>query len=219
MEVPDVLVVTKADLGDVALRARRDLNAALRSLGERDKQVVAVSSLPPAKGIDDLVAALDAHREALDLPARRVAARRDSALADFLAEHGERGLRALGGRRAAVKALAGQDPGLDVATLVERLEERAEGGRMTRAALRDAAVAVGALVLVTLLAELLGAENLGTALTFGVIAFMAAIVGTILVRRDERLPGRADEPPGATRSPPAAPGRRPPPPPRKRRRR
>jgi LAO/AO transport system kinase len=125
MEVPDVLVVTKADLGDVALRARRDLNAALRSLGERDKQVVAVSSLPPAKGVGDLVAALDAHREALDLPARRVAARRDSALADFLAEHGERGLRALGGRRAAVKALAGQDPGHDVATLVERLEERA----------------------------------------------------------------------------------------------
>ena len=36
MEVPDVLVVTKADLGDVALRARRDLTAALRALGSRD---------------------------------------------------------------------------------------------------------------------------------------------------------------------------------------
>jgi len=125
MEVPDVLVVTKADLGDVALRARRDLSAALRSLGERDKQVVAVSSLPPVRGIDELVAALDAHRAGLDLGARRVAARRSSALADFVAEHGERGLRALGGRRAAVKALADQDPGLDVARLVERLEERA----------------------------------------------------------------------------------------------
>jgi LAO/AO transport system kinase len=125
MEVPDVLVVTKADLGDVALRARRDLNAALRSLGERDKHVVAVSSLPPASGIDDLVAALDAHREGLDLAARRTEARRSSALADFVVEHGERGLRALGGRRAATKALADTDPGLDVATLVERLEERA----------------------------------------------------------------------------------------------
>ena len=31
MEIPDVLVVTKTDLGEVALRARRDLNAALRS--------------------------------------------------------------------------------------------------------------------------------------------------------------------------------------------
>src|SRR3954453_105078 len=28
MEIPDVLVVTKADLGEIALRARRDLNAA-----------------------------------------------------------------------------------------------------------------------------------------------------------------------------------------------
>ena len=33
MEVPDVLVVTKADLATPALRARRDLAAALRSLG------------------------------------------------------------------------------------------------------------------------------------------------------------------------------------------
>ena len=33
MEIPDVLVVTKADLGQIALRTRRDLAAALRSLG------------------------------------------------------------------------------------------------------------------------------------------------------------------------------------------
>lgn len=125
MEVPDVLVVTKADLGDIALRARRDLSASLRSLGEREKRVVAVSSIPPVSGIDDLVAALDAHREGLDLPARRTEARRTSALADFVVEHGERGLRALGGRREALRFLAAQDAGLDVATLVERLEERA----------------------------------------------------------------------------------------------
>ena len=41
MEIPDVLVVTKADLGDVARRARRDLHAALRSLGDRETEVVA----------------------------------------------------------------------------------------------------------------------------------------------------------------------------------
>jgi LAO/AO transport system kinase len=126
MEVPDVLVVTKADLGDVALRARRDLNAALRSLGARGTPVLAVSSLAPPEGIDDLVAALDAHREGLDLPARRAEARRTSALADFAAEHGERGMRAVGGRRAALKLLTEQDPGLDVATLVEWLEQQAE---------------------------------------------------------------------------------------------
>ena len=125
MEVPDVLVVTKADLGDIALRARRDLSAALRSLGERDKQVVAVSSVAPTTGIDELVAALDAHRDGLDLAARRTEARRTSALADFVVEHGERGLRALGGRRGALRFLREQDAGLDVATLVERLETKA----------------------------------------------------------------------------------------------
>jgi LAO/AO transport system kinase len=128
MEIPDVLVVTKADLGDVALRARRDLHAALRSLGERDTEVVAVSSVPPVSGVDELVAALDAHRESLDLGARRLAARRASALADFAAEHGERGLRALGGRRAAQRALAEADPGADVPALVAKLERQAAEG-------------------------------------------------------------------------------------------
>jgi LAO/AO transport system kinase len=122
MEIPDVLVVTKADLGEIALRARRDLSAALRSVGERDTPVVAVSSVAPVQGIGDLVAALDAHRERLDLPARRLAARRASALADFTAEHGERGLRALGGRRAAARWLEGQDPGADVPSLIRALE-------------------------------------------------------------------------------------------------
>jgi LAO/AO transport system kinase len=125
MEIPDVLVVTKADLGQVALRSRRDLHAALRSLGARDTKVVAVSSLAPATGFDELVAALDEHRARLDIPARRLAARRASALADFVAEHGERGLRALGGRRAAGKLLADQDTALDVPALAQALERAA----------------------------------------------------------------------------------------------
>jgi len=125
MEVPDVLVVTKADLGQVALRARRDLSAALRSLGARDIPVVAVSSIAPVQGIDELVEALEAHRARLDLRERRLAARRANALADFAAEHGERGLREAGGRRAAERFLDEQDAGLDVAALVEALERRA----------------------------------------------------------------------------------------------
>jgi LAO/AO transport system kinase len=125
MEVPDVLVVTKADLGQVALRARRDLSAALRSLGERAVPVVAVSSVPPVEGVDDLVAALDEHRSRLDLPAARTRTRRLGALADFVAEHGERGLRAVGGRRAVQRWLADQDPGLDEPALVRALEARA----------------------------------------------------------------------------------------------
>ena len=125
MEVPDVLVVTKADLGEVAMRARRDLAAALLSVGERDTRVVAVSCISPVCGTDDLVAALDAHRESLDLPAVRREKRRASALADFSAEHGERGLRALGGTRAAARLLDAEPAGADVPTLVSTLEDHA----------------------------------------------------------------------------------------------
>lgn len=123
MEIPDVLVVTKADLGPVALRSRRDLDAALRALGARATKVLAVSSIAPATGFDELVAALDEHRTGLDVPARRLAARRASALADFVAEHGERGLRALGGRRSALKLLGEQDAALDVPALTRALEQ------------------------------------------------------------------------------------------------
>jgi len=125
MEIPDVLVVTKSDLGEVALRARRDLSAALRSVGDRETPVVAVSSLSPPQGIDDLVTQIAAHRERLDVAARRLAARRATALADFAAEHGEQGLRALGGRRAAEKRLAAADPGADVPSLVDLLAAEA----------------------------------------------------------------------------------------------
>jgi LAO/AO transport system kinase len=124
MEIPDVLVVTKADLGRVASRALADLTAALRSLGAGSTPVLAVSSLPPGSGIVELVDALAAHAAAVDLAERRLRSRRMHALADFVVEHGERGLRALGGRREAERWLADQDPGADVATLLQRLEER-----------------------------------------------------------------------------------------------
>jgi LAO/AO transport system kinase len=129
MEVPDVLVVTKADLGDIALRARRDLSAALRSLGSRDTPVVSVSSLPPPSGVGDLADALDAHRAGVDVAAGRTRARRLAALADFTIEHGESALRGVGGRRAAERLLADQDPGLDTPTLRRVLEDQLRSSR------------------------------------------------------------------------------------------
>ena len=123
MEVPDVLVVTKADLGTVADRAVRDLRSALRSLGDR-APVVAVSSVHPVAGIEALADALDEHRAGLDVAAVRTRARRLGALADFVAEHGDRGLRALGGRRAAERFLAEQDPALEGPALMRALEAR-----------------------------------------------------------------------------------------------
>jgi LAO/AO transport system kinase len=126
MEIPDVLVVTKADLGQLATRTRRDLSAALRSLGSRSTPVLAVASLPPPQGVEELIAALEEHRTGTDLAGRRLRARRASALADYTHEHGDRGLRALGGRHAAGALLAEQDPGLDVPALVAALEQGAD---------------------------------------------------------------------------------------------
>jgi hypothetical protein len=47
---------------------------------------------------------------------------------------------------------------------------------------RDLALVLGALVLATVVAELAGATNFGTALTFGQMAFAGALV-FVLVRR------------------------------------
>jgi LAO/AO transport system kinase len=129
METPDVLVVTKADLGQIALATRRDLSAALRSLGVKDAgatRVLSVSSLPPPQGVQELVSALSEHRAGLDVADRRLRARRAAALLDFTDEHGERGLRAVGGRRAGERLLEEQDPGLDGQALMGILEQAAE---------------------------------------------------------------------------------------------
>jgi LAO/AO transport system kinase len=109
MEVPDVLVATKADLG--------------RTPGLETLGVPAIPTHPP-QGVDELIAALDAHRATLDLAETRARARRAGALADFVSEYGESGLRALGGRRAARAFLKAQDPSSDGPTLVRLLEER-----------------------------------------------------------------------------------------------
>jgi len=132
MEIPDVLVVTKADLGQIATRARRDLVAALRSLGAGATRVLAVRSLPPPSGIAELVAALEEHRDGLDTRERRLAARRATALTEFTVEHGERGLRALGGRRAAQALLAAHDPSAGLPEMVAALERRLRATRAER---------------------------------------------------------------------------------------
>ena len=134
MEIPDVLVVTKADLGQVAINAQRDLSAALRSLGKRTTRVLAVTSLPPATGIEELLDGLQAHWSELSedgarvLSERRLRARRAGALTAFAVEHGERGLRALGGRHAAERWLAEQDLALDEVALMGLLEGRMTSG-------------------------------------------------------------------------------------------
>jgi LAO/AO transport system kinase len=129
MEVPDVLVVTKADLGDSARRARRDLEQALRAVGSADTPVVAVSSIPPPSGIEELVDALDTHRASLDPPEARTRARRLAAVREFTAERGEGALRAIGGRREAERLLADRDASAEVPDLIAVLESALSSAR------------------------------------------------------------------------------------------
>ncbi len=49
---------------------------------------------------------------------------------------------------------------------------------------RELAILVAAFVAGTLIAELLGAANLGTALTFGTMAFMLAVLAIMLRGRE-----------------------------------
>jgi LAO/AO transport system kinase len=117
MEVPDVLVATKADLG---------ATPGLETLG------VPVVPTSPPQGVHELIAALDAHRASLDLAHTRLRARRAAALADFVSEYGESGLRALGGRRAARAFLDEQDASSDGPTLLRLLEERRSAAGATQ---------------------------------------------------------------------------------------
>ncbi|MDO9407479.1 ArgK/MeaB family GTPase [Patulibacter sp.] len=125
MEIPHVLVITKSDLGRIAQRARADVRAALRSVGDRTTKVVAVSSLAPATGFDELISALDAHRAGIDVARARRDARRRTAVDDFRLEHGERALRELGGRPAARRVLAETGDDLAVPILMQELERAA----------------------------------------------------------------------------------------------
>ena len=124
MEVPDLLVVTKADLGEAATRSRRDLGQALKAVGSDAVPVLAVSSVAPPSGIGELADALEAHRSGTNVAERRVRARRGAALREFVAEHGERALRELGGRRQAERLLEKQDPAAGVGDLIEALATR-----------------------------------------------------------------------------------------------
>ncbi len=125
MEIPDVLVITKADLGRIAQRAKSDIRAALRSIGDRTTQVVGVSSLPPSSGFGELVEALDRHRDRIDVRQHRREARRRAAVDDFRLEHGERAMRRIGGRRGALQRLDDAPADVAVPQLIARLEQAA----------------------------------------------------------------------------------------------
>jgi len=122
MEIPDILVVNKADHDELARRAIADLQGALRTAhaaGAAEKSSawetpIVATSATKHTGIDDLIDALDAHRAHLEstLAARRRRGEVQWALDLFNRKHGEHGVSTLGG----------------VATLRARAERGVEDG-------------------------------------------------------------------------------------------
>jgi LAO/AO transport system kinase len=133
LELPDVFVVNKADVGEPARRTLGELEAGL-GLSEREGSAAPAPRLlvsaRDGSGVDALVAALDAHRERLvqtgELAARRDRAREAQVVESLLRRYGTHGLAQLGGREALVaraRASAGESGWALVARLGAEIEE------------------------------------------------------------------------------------------------
>jgi LAO/AO transport system kinase len=118
IEIPDVFVVNKADLGEIATRARSDLGAALRAAhagsGEIAPTVVSTSATGKT-GVGELLDALDAHREQLVTSGALVERRRGAAARWAarlcLQRYGEYGAERVGGVRALEQLLRAEIDG------------------------------------------------------------------------------------------------------------
>jgi LAO/AO transport system kinase len=131
MEVPDVLVVNKADRADLARRAESELRAALHTLlaagvGEARATPIILASARDGTGVDDLRAAIAKHKDQTDRAGETAARRRASAIAwgirDFVRRHGEAGVERVGGEGPLADAVARAiDAGEVVPELVDRL--------------------------------------------------------------------------------------------------
>ncbi|HEY4166097.1 MAG TPA: methylmalonyl Co-A mutase-associated GTPase MeaB [Reyranella sp.] len=115
VEIPHLIVVTKADLGAAAERARTDVAGALSlaTAGDWPLKTLAVSSRNGA-GMEALMAALEAHRNHLDQEGRLVVARHRQSegwLHEALRERfGTRGLARLGALGLDASLSAGAQP-------------------------------------------------------------------------------------------------------------
>ena len=135
LELPDIFVVNKSDLGALAERTRNELLAGLR-LGEHDAgwqpPVVAISARD-GMGIEELDLALHEHWKALGsagLEARRARGRDESVRSGLLSRYGAYGLEVWGGR-AALDARLASPTGTSGFALLDEL------GREIEAALRQ----------------------------------------------------------------------------------
>lgn len=132
MEIPDILVVQKADHDELANRALGDLRSALRVVhatrgsGDWDTPALATSALH-GRGIEDLLDACVAHRDAVSgsLVARRDRGAIAWAVREFVREHGRHGVESLGGRIALERTMhADRSAGAHAVTLAHRASRR-----------------------------------------------------------------------------------------------
>ena len=133
LELPDLFVVNKADLGAAAERTAHELEAAL-GLGARDATGwtprVLLASSRDGRGIDDLVAGLDAHRDHLAARGALAERRRRGAL-QFVRDalerrYGSYGLGRIGGEAVLLERLrenAGSSPSRLLETLGREIED------------------------------------------------------------------------------------------------
>jgi LAO/AO transport system kinase len=134
MEVPDVLVINKADQADLAKRAHLELRSALASLrnagirtGGRERGTpIVLTSARDETGIDALVAALHQHHDELsasgDLARRRRAGTIAWGVRAFVRRHGEIGIERVGDEAALESAIAARiDAGEEVPAIVDSL--------------------------------------------------------------------------------------------------
>jgi LAO/AO transport system kinase len=135
-EIPDIVVVTKADLGAVARKAKSDVEAALRlSLAGSDGWAVPVQllSVQEGQGIDALIEAL-ADRAAFLAADGRLERRREAQAEGWLAEalreeFGRQGIERAGSWPEGLKAPPGQSPFRRLRELARRLRAETGAGR------------------------------------------------------------------------------------------
>jgi LAO/AO transport system kinase len=135
MEVPDVVVVNKADQTELAVRALAELRSALASLrgvgiGAPDdgkSQVPLLkTSARDGTGVTELWRALETHHAALERTGGLAARRRTGAIAwgvrAFARRHGEAGIERVGGATALEAAVARRiDAGEEIPAIIESL--------------------------------------------------------------------------------------------------
>lgn len=132
LEWPDVFFVNKSDLGDAARRTAAELRAGLELGSRRDaahRPSVLCGSARDAIGIDELIAAIDAHLQYLKASGEREIRRQAGRIArvrSALSTHyGRFGLSQLHGALA-IEAFVGARPRLSVERLISELGREIE---------------------------------------------------------------------------------------------